>query len=162
MVVRVITGLRTALEMPRVARVRVVGERCSGTPKRHGQRQHERRDQQRNALLHLLSPPFAHSRQHHRPKERRMEGRGTWALRPRLTAGLPLSRRRSARAHVMDHTNSEEGDIYAAWPFISGASRADRMPGGYSLHTNFRERGKGELLIAVFISTEPRLHSRSG
>src|SRR5829696_6897687 len=70
MVVRVITGLRTALEMSRVTRVRVVGERRSGTPKRHGQRQHERRDQQRNALPRLLSPPFAHSRQHHRPLER--------------------------------------------------------------------------------------------
>jgi hypothetical protein len=39
-------------------------------------------------------------------------------LRPRLTAGLPLSRRRSARAHVNHRTNSEESDIYAAWPFI--------------------------------------------
>ena len=58
MVVLVITGLRAALEMTRVARVRVICKRCSGAPKRHGQRQHERRDQQRNSLPHLISPPL--------------------------------------------------------------------------------------------------------
>ena len=47
-----------------------------------------------------------------------LEERGPWALRPRLAAGLPLSRRRSARAHVNHRTNLEEGDIYAEWPFI--------------------------------------------
>src|SRR5215207_8003348 len=162
MVVLVVTGIRAALEMSRVSRMRVVGKGRSSTPKGHAQCQHKRCDQQRYTPLHLFSPPFAHSPQHHRPKERRMEGeahaeapplslcqgvglslglyyrdpttvrqpgylplekRGPWALRPRLTAGLPLSRRRSARAHVMYRTNSEEGDIYAAWPFISGASR---------------------------------------
>jgi hypothetical protein len=46
--------------------------------------------------------------------------RGPWALRPHLTAGLPLSRRRSARAHVNNATNLEEGYIYAEWPFIPG------------------------------------------
>jgi hypothetical protein len=44
---------------------------------------------------------------------------GPQTLRPRLTTGLPFSRRRSARAHGMYRTNSEEGDIYAEWPFIS-------------------------------------------
>src|SRR5215213_11150664 len=44
--------------------------------------------------------------------------RGPWALRPRLAAGLPFSRRRSAIAHVNYRTNLEEGDIYAEWPFI--------------------------------------------
>jgi hypothetical protein len=33
-------------------------------------------------------------------------GRGPWALRPRLAAGLPLSYRQSARAHGNDHTSS--------------------------------------------------------
>ena len=137
--------------------MRVICERSGSTPKGHAQRQHERRDQQRYTPLHLLSPPLAHSPQHHRPKVRRMEGeahsvapplllcrgrgslfralsvvtpppfgspatsleeRGPWALRPHLAAGLPLSRRRSARAHVNYRTNLEEGDIYAEWPFI--------------------------------------------
>ena len=37
---------------------------------------------------------------------------------PRLAAGLPLSRRRSARAHVNEHTSSEAGYTYATWLFI--------------------------------------------
>src|SRR5215203_5561989 len=41
---------------------------------RHAQRHHHRRDQQHHALPHTFSPPFAHSRQQHWPKERRMEG----------------------------------------------------------------------------------------
>src|ERR687898_398455 len=137
--------------------MRVICERSGSTPKGHAQRQHKSCDQQRYTPLHLLSPPFAHSPGHHRPKERRMEGeahsvapplllyrgrgslfralsvvtpppfgspatsleeRGPWALRPHLAAGLPLSRRRSARAHVNEYTNLEEGDIYAEWPFI--------------------------------------------
>ena len=160
MVVLVVTGLRAALEMSRVARMRVVGKGRSSTPKGHRHSQHKRRDQQSYTPLHLLSPPFAHSPQHHQPKERDAYGgggtryeapplllcvrgwgslfralsvvtpppfgspatslqeRGPWALRPHLAAGLPLSRRRSARAHVNYRTNLEEGDIYAAWPFI--------------------------------------------
>jgi hypothetical protein len=158
MVVLVVTGLRAALEMSRVSRMRVVGEGRSSTPKGHAQRKHKRRDQQRYTPLHLLSPPLAHSPQHHRPKERRiwrgrhtlkphpffylrgwgslfralsvvtpppfgspatsLEERGPWALRHRLAAGLPLSRRRGARAHVNYCTNLEAGDIYAEWPFI--------------------------------------------
>src|SRR5918995_2359781 len=54
--------------------MRVICERSGSTPKGHAQRQHERRDQQRYTPLHLLSPPLAHSPQHHRPKVRRMEG----------------------------------------------------------------------------------------
>jgi hypothetical protein len=93
MVVLVITGLRAALEMTRVARVRVICERCSGAPKRHGQRQHQRRDQQRNALLHLFSPPFADSPQHHRPKERRTKGAEAHGEAPPLSLceGVGLS-----------------------------------------------------------------------
>ena len=72
MVVLVVTGLRTALEMSRVSRMRVVGEGRSSTPKGHAQRQHKCCDQQRYTPLHLLSPPFAHSPQHHQPKERRI------------------------------------------------------------------------------------------
>ena len=77
MVVLVVTGFRAALEMTRVARMRVICERSGSTPKGHTQRQHKRRDQQRYTPLHLLSPPFAHSPQHHRPHERRTEGGGT-------------------------------------------------------------------------------------
>src|SRR5829696_214052 len=56
---------------------------------------------------------------HHRSAARLpLLWRGPWALRPRLAAGLPLSRRRSARAHVNEHTNSEAGDTYARWLFI--------------------------------------------
>ena len=76
MVVLVVTGLRTALEMSRVARMRVVGEGRSSTPKGHRHSQHKRRDQQRYTPLHLLSPPFAHSPQHHQPKERDAYGGG--------------------------------------------------------------------------------------
>jgi hypothetical protein len=128
------------------------------TRHRHAKRHHHRRDQQRNALPHLLTPFLSCSSTPSAQQERRMEGadtrssptpfamcwvvglspwgsvhrdpttvrqpgylswRGPWALRHRLTAGLPLSRRRSARAHGMYRTNSEEGDIYAEWPFIS-------------------------------------------
>ena len=74
MVVLVVTGLRAALEMSRVSRMRVVGKGRSSTPKGHAQRQHKRCDQQRYTPLHLFSPPFADSPQHHQPKERRMEG----------------------------------------------------------------------------------------
>ena len=78
MVVLVITGLRAALEMPRVARVRVVGERRGGAAKRHRKRQHKRRDQQRNAPLHLISPPLAGSHRHHLPQRETPEkGTGT-------------------------------------------------------------------------------------
>jgi hypothetical protein len=76
MVVLVVTGLRAALEMSRVSRMRVVGEGRSSTPKGHAQRQHKSCDQQRYTPLHLLSPPFAHSPQHHRPKERDAYGGG--------------------------------------------------------------------------------------
>jgi hypothetical protein len=48
--------------------------------------------------LFIFSPPFAHSPQHHRPKERRMEGRHTLKPHPfcylrggALSLGLPLS-----------------------------------------------------------------------
>jgi hypothetical protein len=37
--------------------------------------------------------------------------RGPWALRPRLAAGLPLSRRRSAIALVNYHTNLEPSSL---------------------------------------------------
>jgi hypothetical protein len=43
--------------------------------------------------------------------------RGPWALRPRLAAGLPLSRRRSAIALVNDLPNLEPSSLYATWPF---------------------------------------------
>jgi hypothetical protein len=59
MVVLVVTGFRAALEMSRVARVRVICERSGSTPKGHTQRQHKRRDQQRYTPLHLLTSfPF--------------------------------------------------------------------------------------------------------
>jgi hypothetical protein len=100
MVVLVVTGLRAALEMSRVSRMRVVGEGRSSTPKGHAQRQHKRRDQQRYTPLHLLSPPIAHSAQHHRPKERDVR-RGRHTLKPHpfcyvlgggaLSLGLSLS-----------------------------------------------------------------------
>jgi hypothetical protein len=92
MVVLVVTGFRAALEMSRVARVRVICERSGSTPKGHTQRQHKRRDQQRYTPLHLLSPPFAHSPQHHRPKERRMEGEAHPKAPPLLLSqGVGLS-----------------------------------------------------------------------
>jgi hypothetical protein len=92
MVVLVVTGLRAALEMSRVSRMRVVGKGRSSTPKGHAQRQHKRRDQQRYTLLHLLSPPFADSPQHHRPKERRMEGEASDEAPPlSLCEGVGLS-----------------------------------------------------------------------
>jgi hypothetical protein len=63
------------------------------------------------ALSVVTPPPFG-------SPATSLEERGPWALRPHLAAGLPLSRRRSARAHVNYRTNLEEGDIYAEWPFI--------------------------------------------
>jgi hypothetical protein len=51
-----LTGCGAALEMTRLACVRVIGERCGSAPERHRQRQHQRRDQQRNALAHKV--PF--------------------------------------------------------------------------------------------------------
>ncbi len=63
MVVLVITGARAALEMPRVARMRVIGERRHA-PERHRKRQHKCRNQQRNALSHLFSPPFSFLQRH--------------------------------------------------------------------------------------------------
>ena len=68
------------------------------------------------------------------------------ALRPRLAAGLPLSRHRSARAHVNHLSDSEAGDTYAVWPFLSRSRWASCMPGDYSLHANSGERRKGGLL----------------
>ena len=56
MVVLVVTGLRAALEMSRVSRMRVVGEGRCCAPKRHRKRQHKSRDQQRYTPLHLLTP----------------------------------------------------------------------------------------------------------
>jgi len=52
------------------------------------------------ALSVVTPPPFGS------PATSFLEKRGPWALRPRLAAGLPLSRRRSARAHVNHPTNS--------------------------------------------------------
>jgi hypothetical protein len=70
------------------------------------------------SLCVVAPPPFGS------PATSLQGKRGPWALRPRLAAGLPLSRRRSARAHVNYHTNLDTGDIYAEWPFIWGqASR---------------------------------------
>jgi len=60
-------------------------ERPSGHAEGHAKSQDERRDQQRYTLLHLISPPFAHSPQHHRPHERRMEGEGTRYKAPPLS-----------------------------------------------------------------------------
>jgi len=47
-----LTGCGAALEMARLACVRVIGERRGGAAERHSQRQHERRDQQSYALAH--------------------------------------------------------------------------------------------------------------
>src|SRR5215217_2780334 len=47
-----------------------VGRERRHAPERHNQRQHQRRDQQSDALPHSFSPPFARSLQQQRPKER--------------------------------------------------------------------------------------------
>ena len=39
---------------------------------------------------------------------------------------------------------------------LSGARRAFYKPGGYSLHTNFRERRKGELRILGILGSSQR------
>jgi hypothetical protein len=62
------------------------------------------------------------------------------ALRPRLAAGLPLSRRRSARVHGNNHTSSMVCNIYATWPFIPSQGRKEgqgpnpRSPGDLHQH----------------------------
>src|SRR5215217_6373760 len=73
---------------PRTVRV---GERRAR--QRHAKRHHHRRDQQHHALPHPFSPPFAHlSPQHHRPKERRMEGEARAKAPPlSLCTGAGLS-----------------------------------------------------------------------
>jgi hypothetical protein len=60
----------------------------------------------------VTPPPFGN------PATSLEKKRGPWALRPRLAAGLPLSRRRSARAHVNHATNSEASDTYARWTLL--------------------------------------------
>src|SRR5918995_5467257 len=77
MVVLVITGLRATLEMPRVSRVRVIGKGSGSTPERHRKRQHKRRDQQRDALPHLLTPS---------PRADEVAGCATGLARPFLGA----------------------------------------------------------------------------
>src|ERR671921_257925 len=67
---------------------------------------------------------------------------GPWALRPRLTAGLLLSRRRSACACEKDRTNLEASSLSATWTFLSSTQAFFLNPGrlGCMLGGYFRQR----------------------
>jgi len=57
--VTLLAGFGAALELARLASMRVICERSGSTPKGHRHRQHKRRDQQRYTPLHLLTSfPF--------------------------------------------------------------------------------------------------------
>jgi hypothetical protein len=66
-------------------------------------------------------------------------------LRPRLTAGLPLSRRQSVSACENEPTNLEASILYATWPFISMPRQARSYARGLLLSANFGECPKGEV-----------------
>src|SRR5829696_8867325 len=75
------------------------------------------------AFFVMTPPPFR------QPGYLPLEKGGPWALRPRLAAGLPLSRRRSARAHVKHATNSEASDTYARWTLLPRTGFLERRWG---------------------------------
>ena len=61
----------------------------SNSTKRHGQRQHQRRDQQRNALPHLFSPPLPFSQHENRLTSfTEIAGCATGSARPSYSAHL--------------------------------------------------------------------------
>ena len=83
---------------------------------------------------------------------------GRWALRPRLTAGLLLSRRRSACACENDRTNLEASSLSSTQAFFLNPGRLGCMLAGYfrqRTSENSTSTHSGELTLGTWLLQQP-------